>query len=73
MFDNKPLKHREVFNLIINLVKLGGCAREDRLYFALIEALAIAVVECDVTYRGPAVLDYGCGMEFGHGFMVLAL
>ena len=55
----------------LGLVKLGWCAREDRLDFALVEALAIAVVEGDVTYAGPAVLDYGCGMEFGHGFMVL--
>ena len=57
----------------LGLVKLGGCAREDRLDFALIEALAIAVVEGYVTYAGPAVLDYGCGMEFGHSFMVLVL
>jgi len=35
--------------------------------FALVETLAVAVVEGDVTYAGPAVLDYGCGMEFGHG------
>ena len=55
------------------LVKLGWCAREDRLYFALVEALAVTVVEGDVAYAGPAVLDYGCGMEFGHGFMVLVL
>jgi hypothetical protein len=25
------------------------------------------VVEGDVAYAGPAVLDYGCWMEFGHG------
>ncbi len=64
-----PGKDGTVMNL--GLVKLGGCAREDRLYFALVEALAVTVVEGDVTYAGPAVLDYGCGMEFGHGFMVL--
>lgn len=66
-----PGKDGTVMNLC--LVKLGGCAREDRLDFALVEALAITMVEGYVTYAGPAVLDYGCGMEFGHGFMVLAL
>ena len=35
--------------------------------------MAVTVVEGYVTYGGPAVLDYGCGMELGHGFMVLAL
>ena len=34
---------------------------------ALVEALTVTVVEGYVTYGGPAVLDYGCGMEFGHG------
>lgn len=41
---------------------------------ALVEALAVTVVESDVAYAGPAVLDYGCGMEFWHGgvlFMVV--
>ena len=66
-----PGKDGTVMNLC--LVKLGGCAREDRLDFALIEALAIAVVEGYITYGGPAVLDYGCGMESWHVFMMLDL
>ena len=40
---------------------------------ALVEALAVTVVEGDITYAGPAVLDYGCGMKFGHSFMALVL
>ena len=43
-----PCKDGTVMNLC--LVKLGGCAREDRLDFALVEALAVTVVEGDVTY-----------------------
>ena len=29
-------------------------------------ALAVTVVEGDITYGGPAVLNDGRGMEFGH-------
>lgn len=57
----------------LGLVKLGRCAREYRLDFALVEALAVTMVEGDVAYAGPAVLDDGCGMELGHNFMVLVL
>ena len=46
---------------------------KDGIDFALVEALTVTVIEGDVTYAGPAVLDYGCGMEFGHGFMVLIM
>ncbi len=55
------------------LVKLGSSTTILGIGFALVEALPVTVVEGDVAYAGPAVLDYGCGMEFGHGFMVLVL
>ena len=51
----------------LGLVKLGCGTTILGIGFALVEALAVTVVEGDVTYAGPAVLDYGCGMEFGHG------
>ena len=57
----------------LGLVKLGCSTTILGIGLALVETLAVAVVEGDVTYAGPAVLDYGCGMEFGHGFMVLVL
>jgi len=46
---------------------------KDGIDFALVEALTVTVVEGDVTYAGPAVLDYGCGMESWHDFRVLIL
>ena len=57
----------------MGLGKLGCGTTILGIGLALVEALAVTVVEGDVTYAGPAVLDYGCGMEFGHGFMVLVL
>lgn len=57
----------------LSLVQLGCGTTILGIGLALVEALAVTVIEGDVTYRGPAVLDYGCGMEFGHGFMVLVL
>lgn len=39
------------------LIKLGWRAGKDGIDFALVEALAVAVEEGDVAYRGPAVLD----------------
>ena len=57
----------------LGLVQLGCGTTILSIGLALVEALAVTVVEGDVTYAGPAVLDYGCGMEFGHGFMVLVL
>ena len=59
-----PGKYCAVMDL--SLVKLGWCAGKDGIDFALVEALAVAVKEGDVADAGPAVLDYGCGMEFGH-------
>ena len=55
----------------LSLIKLGRRAGKDGIDFALVEALTVTVIEGDVTYAGPAVLDYGCGMEFWHGIMVL--
>ena len=49
------------------LIKLGRCAGKDGIDFALVEALAVAVEEGYVAYRGPAILDNGCRMELGHG------
>ena len=66
-----PGKDGTVMNL--GLVKLSCGTAELGIRLALVEALAVTVVEGDVTYAGPAVLDYGCGMEFGHGFMVLGV
>ena len=66
-----PGKDGAVMNLF--LVKLGCGTTILSIGLALIEALAVTVIEGDITYAGPAVLDYGCGMEFGHVFMVLAL
>ena len=57
----------------LSLVQLGCGTTILGIGLALVEALAVTVVEGDVAYAGPAVLDYGCGMEFGHGFMVLVL
>ena len=66
-----PGKNGTVMNL--RLVKLGSSTTILGVGLALVEALPVTVVESDVTYAGPAVLDYGCGMELGHGFMVLVL
>ena len=57
----------------LSLIQLGCGTTILGIGLALVEALAVTVVEGDVAYAGPAVLDYGCGMEFGHGFMVLVL
>lgn len=51
----------------LGLVKLGRCSGKDGTGLALVVAMAVTVVEGDVTYAGPAVLDYGGGMELGHG------
>ena len=48
------------------LIMLGGCTAKDGTGLALPEALTIAVVEGDVTYRGPAVLNDSGGMESWH-------
>ena len=67
-----PGKDGTVMNLC--LVKLGCSTTILSIGLALVEALPVTVVEGDVTYAVPAVLDYGCGMEFGHGdvfFMVV--
>ena len=66
-----PGKDGSVMNF--SLVKLGCGTTILGIGFALVEALAVTVIEGDVTYAGPAVLDDGCGMEFGHNFMVLVL
>ena len=50
----------------LSLVKLGSGTTILGIGLALVEALAVTVVEGDIAYAGPAVLDYGCGMEFGH-------
>lgn len=57
----------------LSLVQLGCGTTILGIGLALVEALAVTVIEGDVTYAGPAVLDYGCGMEFGHGFIVLVI
>ena len=59
-----PGKDGSVMNL--GLVKLGSSTTILGIGLALVEALAVTVVEGYVSYAGPAVLDYGCGMEFGH-------
>ncbi len=66
-----PGKYGTVMDL--GLVLLGCGTTILGIGLALIEALAVTVIEGDVTYAGPAVLDYGCGMELGHGFMVLIM
>lgn len=66
-----PGKNGTVMDL--GLVKLGCGTTVLGVGFAFVEALAVTMVEGDVTYAGPAVLNYGCGMEFGHSFMVLVL
>lgn len=57
----------------LSLVQLGCGTTILGIGLALVEALAVTVVEGDISYAGPAVLDYGCGMEFGQGFMALEL
>jgi hypothetical protein len=64
-----PGKYGSVMNL--GLVQLGCGTTILGIGLALVEALAVTVVEGYVSYAGPAVLDYGCGMESGHGIMVL--
>ena len=67
-----PGKDGTVMNM--GLVQLGRGTSILGIRLALVEALAVTVVEGDISYAGPAVLDYGCGMEFGHGgvlFMVV--
>ena len=51
----------------VGLIKLGGCAGKDGTDFALVVAMTVLVVEGDVAYAGPAVLNDGVGVEFGHG------
>ena len=53
------------------LVKLCPGTGESGIWLALPEALAIAMIEGDITYRGPTVLNEYSGLELGHGFMVL--
>lgn len=55
----------------LSLVQLGCGTTILGIGLALVETLAVTVVEGDISYAGSAVLDYGCGMEFGHGFMAL--
>ena len=62
-----PGKDGSVMDLC--LVKLSGCARKYRLYFALVEALAVTVIEGDVTYAGPAVLNESIGIKLRHGII----
>ena len=50
----------------LGLVQLGCGTTILGIGLALVETLAVTVVEGDISYAGPAVLDYGCGMEFGH-------
>ena len=50
----------------LSLVQLGCGTTILGIGLALVETLAVTVVEGDISYAGPAVLDYGCGMEFGH-------
>lgn len=69
MLQLLPGKDGTMMNL--RLIKLGRRSGKDRINFALVEALAVTMKEGDVTDAGPAILNYGCGMEFGHGFMVL--
>ena len=66
-----PGKYGAVMDL--GLVKLGCGTTILGIGLAFVEALTVTVIEGYVSYAGPAVLDYGCGMEFGHGFMVLVL
>ena len=67
------LPGKDVSMMNLSLIKLGRRAGKDGIDFALVEALTVTVIEGDVTYAGPAVLNYGCGMELGHGFMVLIM
>ena len=57
----------------LGLVQLGCGTTILGIGLALVEALAVTMIEGDVADAGPAVLDYGCWMELGHGFMVLVL
>lgn len=65
MMQLLPGKDGAVMNL--GLIQLGCGTTILGIGLALVEALAVTVVEGDVTDGGPTVLDYGCGMEFGHG------
>ena len=64
MWLTLPGKDGAVMDL--DLIKLGGCAGKDGTGFALVVAMAVLVVEGDVAYAGPAVLNDGVGVEFGH-------
>lgn len=55
------------------LVKLGPSTGESGIWLAFPEALAIAMVEGDITYGGPTVLNEYGGMESWHVFRVLLL
>ena len=55
------------------LVKLGWSTTKDRTGLAFPVALAIAVIEGYVTYRGPAVLDDGVRGKLGHDIRALEL
>ena len=55
------------------LVKLCLSTGESGIWLALPEALAVTVVEGDITYRGPTVLNEYGGLELRHGFMVFVL
>ena len=57
----------------LGLIKLGCGTTILGIGLALVEALAVTVVEGYVSYAGPAVLDYGVGVELGHDFMVFVL
>ena len=55
------------------LVELGSGSWESWIWLTLPETLAITVVEGDITYRGPTVLNEYGGLELRHGFMVFVL
>ena len=55
------------------LVKLCLSTGESWFWLAFPETLAIAMIEANITYRRPTVLNNGGGLEFGHAFMVLVL
>ena len=64
MFQMLPGSDGTKMNLL--LVKLGPSTRESGIWFAFPEALAVTVIEGDITYRGPTVLNEYGGLEFGH-------
>lgn len=66
-----PGKDGSVMDL--SLVQLGCGTTILGIGLALVEILAVTVVEGDISYAGPAVLNDSCGMESWHDFRVLIL